>query len=156
MADTDPINWLLLVELLVVVIVASAFLFYWNRLVASIFAFFVRLVTWRYYNAYISIGSLQISPLAGRISFRDIEYHSSNLSFRALHGHLTFRYWWWRVRQEGDSQSNNTKRGAIGCPRRVRKGRADMDQPSCHVGYRAMRRVSRGSCTIGLQRTTRS
>jgi hypothetical protein len=58
MADTDPINWLLLVELLVVVIVASAFLFYWNRLVASIFAFFVRLVTWRYYNAYISIGSL--------------------------------------------------------------------------------------------------
>lgn len=115
MADTDPINWLLLVELLVVVIVASAFLFYWNRLVASIFAFFVRLVTWRYYNAYISIGSLQISPLAGRISFRDIEYHSSNLSFRALHGHLTFRYWWWRVRQEGDSQSNNTKRGALGC-----------------------------------------
>jgi hypothetical protein len=44
----------------------------------------------------------------------------------------------------------------IGCPRRVRKGRADMDQPSCHVGYRAMRRVSRGSCIIGLQRTTRS
>jgi hypothetical protein len=106
----SPINFLLLVELIVVVIVASAFLFYWNRLLGSCLAFFIRLYTWRSLSAYISIGSLQISPLAGRISFRDVEYHSSNLSFRALHGHVTWRYWKLRVRQEADSQSSNLKR----------------------------------------------
>ena len=106
----SPINFLLLIELIVVVIVASAFLFYWNRLLGSLVAFFVRLYTWRSFSAYISIGSLQISPLAGRISFRDVEYHSSNISFRALHGHITWRYWIFRVRQEADSQSANTKR----------------------------------------------
>lgn len=102
----DPVNWLLLAEILVIVIVTSAFLFYWNRLFASVITFLVRLITWRKYNAYISIGSLQISALAGRISFRDVEYHSSNMSVRALHGHVTWRYWKLRVRQEEDSAKN--------------------------------------------------
>jgi hypothetical protein len=106
----DPLNWLLLAEVLVVVIVASAFLFYWNRLGGRVLAWLIRLYAWRRHNAYISIGSLQVSPLAGRIAFRDIQYHSSNLSVRALHGHVTFRYWWARVRQEGDAQSGNSKR----------------------------------------------
>ncbi|KAK8844716.1 hypothetical protein IAR55_006566 [Kwoniella newhampshirensis] len=115
MAISDRINLLLLIELAAVVIAASAFLFYWNRLLASVTAFLIRLYTWRYCNAYIIIGSLQISPLAGRISFRNVEYHSSNLSVRALHGHITWRYWKIRIRQEPDSQSNNTKRNKLPC-----------------------------------------
>ena len=103
-------DFILLIELVAVIIAASAFLFYWNRLVGSVFAFLLRLITWRRYNAYISIKSLQISPLAGRISFRDLEYHSSNLSIRALNGHITWRYWKLRVRQEEDSKSTNPKR----------------------------------------------
>jgi hypothetical protein len=107
------INFLLLVELIVVVIAASAFLFYWNRILASSVAFLIRIFTWRSQSAYISIGSLQLSPLAGRVSFRDVEYHSSNLSVRALHGHVTFRYWIFRVRQEADSQSSNVKKSVL-------------------------------------------
>ncbi|EIW72981.1 hypothetical protein TREMEDRAFT_42131 [Tremella mesenterica DSM 1558] len=76
----DPINWLLLVSLVVIVIVSAAFLFYWNRLLGWLVAWAVRLFTWRVYHAYIVIGSLQVSPLAGRIAFRDVEYHSSNLT----------------------------------------------------------------------------
>ena len=110
MADTSGVNWLLLAELIVVLIAVSAFLFYWNRLIGNITGFLIRLYTWRNYHAYISIGSLQISPLAGRIAFRDVEYHSSNLSVRALHGHVTWRYWKLRVRNEEDSLSDNTKR----------------------------------------------
>jgi hypothetical protein len=106
----DGINNLLLAELIVVVIVTSAFLFYWNRLLGSVFGFLLRLYTWRRLRAYISIGSLQISPLAGRIAWKDLEYHSSNLSFRSLNGHVTWRYWILRVRQEADTQSTNTKR----------------------------------------------
>jgi len=113
--DFSPVNWLFLGELIVVVIATSAFLFYWNRVLGGAVGFLIRLVTWRWYNAYISIGSLQVSPLAGRIAFRDFEYHSSNISFRALHGNITFRYWKVRVRQDGDSQSTNPKRGAYHC-----------------------------------------
>lgn len=105
------INVLLLIELIAIVIAASAFLFYINRLGGSFVPFFIRLYTWRKYHAYITIGSLQISPLAGRISFRDIEYHSSNISVRALHGHVTWRYWKFRVRQSDDAGSTNAKRG---------------------------------------------
>lgn len=109
--EYSPVNWLFLGELIVVVIATAAFLFYWNRLLGGAIAAIVRVVTWRWFNVYISIGSFQISPLAGRIAFRDIEYHSSNMSFRALHGNITFRYWKHRVKQEGDSASNNPKRG---------------------------------------------
>lgn len=110
----NPVNWLFLAELIVVVIVVSAFLFYWNRIFGSCLAFIIRIITWRKYNAYISISSFQISPLAGRIAFRDVEYHSSNLSCRILHGNVTFRYWKLRVQHEGDSQSSNPKRGELG------------------------------------------
>ncbi|BEI81360.1 hypothetical protein CcaverHIS002_0205200 [Cutaneotrichosporon cavernicola] len=111
----NPVNWLFLIELIVVVIVASAFLFYWNRIFGSCLAFVIRLIAWRKYNAYIGIGSFQISPLAGRIAFRDVEYHSSNLSCRILHGNITFRYWKLRVQHEGDSQSSNPKRARLPC-----------------------------------------
>jgi hypothetical protein len=110
MADPDGVNWLLLAELVVVVIATSAFFFYWNRLFGSVLAFIIRLLAWRSNHAYVSVGSLQISPLAGRIAFRDVEYHSSNLSVRALHGHVTWRYWKLRVRQEEDAQASNSKR----------------------------------------------
>ncbi|OCF34831.1 hypothetical protein I316_03376 [Kwoniella heveanensis BCC8398] len=115
MAVSDEVNLLLLIELAAVVIAASAFLFYWNRLLGWLIAFLVRLYAWRRQNAYIVIGSLQISPLAGRISFRDVEYHSSNISVRALHGHVTWRYWKVRIRQEADSESVNSKRNRLPC-----------------------------------------
>jgi hypothetical protein len=109
--NSSPVNWLFLGELIVVVIATAAFLFYWNRLLGSVVGALIRLGTWKWYNAYISFGALQLSPLAGRIAFRDIEYHSSNMSFRALHGNITFRFWKVRVRQDGDSGSSNSKRG---------------------------------------------
>jgi len=47
--------------------------------------------------------SLQISPLAGRILFKDVRYHSTNMSARILLGHVTWRYWKWNIRKEGAS-----------------------------------------------------
>nr|ODN85117.1 hypothetical protein L203_05068 [Cryptococcus depauperatus CBS 7841] len=110
-----PVNLLLLIELAAVVVGATAFLFYWNRLLASVLTFLIRLYTWRVHRVYITVASLQISPLAGRISFRGAEYHSSNLSIRALNGHITWRYWKIRIRQEVDSQSTNPKRNKLPC-----------------------------------------
>ncbi|EAL21708.1 hypothetical protein CNBC5720 [Cryptococcus deneoformans B-3501A] len=79
-----PVNLLLLIELAAVIVASTAFLFYWNRLLASFVAFLIRLYAWRVHHAYISIGSLQISPLAGRLSFRNAEYHSSKLPCRII------------------------------------------------------------------------
>ncbi|WVQ74514.1 hypothetical protein IAR50_004115 [Cryptococcus sp. DSM 104548] len=109
------VNLVLLIELAAVVVGATAFLFYWNRLLASVLTFLVRIYSWRVLHAYVSIGSLQISPLAGRISFRDLEYHSSNISVRALNGHVTWRYWKIHVRSEADSQSTNRRRNRLPC-----------------------------------------
>ncbi|KAL7425079.1 Macrophage colony-stimulating factor 1 receptor [Cryptotrichosporon argae] len=122
----DPVNWLFLAELVVCIIVASAFLFYWNRLFGSVVAFFVRLVSWRLFNAYIHIGSLQISPLAGRIAFRDVEYHSSNVSVRALTGTVTFRYWKVRVRHEHERDARDTSEPAGGASASASRRRAKL------------------------------
>lgn len=143
------INVLLLIELIAIVIAASAFLFYINRLGGSIVSFFIRLYTWRRYHAYITIGSLQISPLAGRISFRDIEYHSSNISARALHGHITWRYWKFRVRQADDAGSNNPRRSELDDKRTF----AHQQNP-CHVECMCMLREWRCSSTTERRRTT--
>ncbi|GMK54228.1 hypothetical protein CspeluHIS016_0108140 [Cutaneotrichosporon spelunceum] len=111
----SPVNWLFVIELVVVVIVTSSFLFYWNRIFGSCLAWAIRLFAWHKYHAYIGIGSFQISPLAGRIAFRNVEYHSSNFSCRILHGNVTFRYWKLRVQHEGDWQSSNPKRARLPC-----------------------------------------
>ena len=106
----SPVNITLLIEVVAVVITASAFLFYWNRLLGSSLAWLITIYTSRYYNVWLSCGSLQISPLAGRVSFRDLEYHSSNISVRAMQGHITWRFWKFNPRQEGDTYSEKSKR----------------------------------------------
>jgi len=67
---SPPINILLLIELVAIVIASSAFLFYLNRLGGSVLAFIIRFFIWRKHHVWVTIGSLQISLLAGRITFR--------------------------------------------------------------------------------------
>lgn len=154
-AQAAPVvNWLLLGELCVVVIVACAFLLYHNRLWGTVIAFFLRLYFWRVHHAYITIGSLHVAPLAGRIAFRNLEYHSSNISARILHGNITFRYWKPRVRQEGDSGSSNIKRGEqLPCS----SARLElMDQRICHAESRSTWMGWNALCIIVRQHTTSS
>lgn len=105
-----PINYTLLIELIAIVIASSAFLFYFNRLGGWLLAFGIRWFVWPGSRVYVTCGSLQLSLLAGRVSFRDLEYHSSNISVRALHGHVTWRYWKFRTKQNEDVDSTNTLR----------------------------------------------
>lgn len=106
-----PITISLLIELCAIVIASSAFLFYLNRLGGWLLATWLRFKFWKEDNVYITIGSIQLSLLAGRISFRDFEYHSSNISARALHGHVTWRYWKFRTKQNEDVDTTNSLRG---------------------------------------------
>ena len=108
-----PITISLLIELCAIVIASSAFLFYINRLGGWLLGLVVRFFAWKKYNIYLTIGSIQISLLAGRVSFRDLEYHSSNISARALNGHVTWRYWKFRTKQNEDVDTTNPLRGEL-------------------------------------------
>ncbi|KAI7718579.1 hypothetical protein KC353_g3660, partial [Hortaea werneckii] len=67
-------NWVYLVEILVCGILALFFLFYFNRLFATVISYAIRAWTWHKYRAYIDISALQISLLGGRIFFKGIRY----------------------------------------------------------------------------------
>lgn len=75
------------------------FLFYFNRLFATIISYAIRAYTWRKYNAYIDIHALQISLLGGRIFFKDIRYHAHNQTILVHGGYITWNYWLRNVKQ---------------------------------------------------------
>lgn len=74
------------------------FLFYSNRLFATLVSYGIRAYTWRAYHAYIDIQALQISLLGGRIFFKDIRYHGHNETILIHGGYITWNYWLRRVR----------------------------------------------------------
>ena len=86
-------NWVFLVEILVCGILAVFFLFYFNRLFATVVAYAIRAWTWHKYRAYIDISALQISLLGGRVFFKSIRYHAHNVTVFVYEGHVTWRYW---------------------------------------------------------------
>lgn len=86
-------NWVFLVEVLVCGILALFFLFYFNRLFATVVSYIIRAWTWHRYRAYIDITALQISLLGGRIFFKSIRYHAHNITLLVHDGHITWRYW---------------------------------------------------------------
>ncbi|KAK5116547.1 hypothetical protein LTR85_009172 [Meristemomyces frigidus] len=86
-------NWVYLVEVLVSGILALFFLFYFNRLFATVISYAIRAWTWHKYRAYIDISALQISLLGGRIFFKSVRYHAHNVTVLVHDGHITWRYW---------------------------------------------------------------
>ncbi|KAK0250837.1 Macrophage colony-stimulating factor 1 receptor [Friedmanniomyces endolithicus] len=93
LVSSGGFNWVFLVELLVSGILAIFFLFYFNRLFATVISYSIRAYTWRTYRAYIDITALQFSLLGGRIFFKSIRYHAHNITATVHDGHITWRYW---------------------------------------------------------------
>lgn len=87
-----------LVELLICGILTIFFFFYFNRLFATLVSYAIRAYTWRNFHAYIDITGLQISPLGGRIFFKDIRYHGHNETILVHGGYITWNYWLRRVK----------------------------------------------------------
>ncbi|KAI5781462.1 hypothetical protein EDC01DRAFT_665825 [Geopyxis carbonaria] len=80
-------------------LLATLFLFYFNRLFAKIVSFLARLYLRSIGNPrYVDVESIQISPLAGRIFFGKTTYHGPNETITVVGGHITWRYWLRRVR----------------------------------------------------------
>lgn len=87
---------------LVIAAVILFYLFYFGRLLASVLSFFLRTYLWRRHRIWIDIGSIQFSPLGGRLLFRDIRYVGENEQIRVTKGTITWRYWLSKVRHDTD------------------------------------------------------
>ncbi|KAJ4513692.1 Macrophage colony-stimulating factor 1 receptor [Exophiala dermatitidis] len=86
-------NWTWFVELATCCCLALFFLFYFNRLFATLVSYGLRAYTWHKYRVWIDIQALQLSFLAGRIFFKGIRYHGENETVLIQHGYITWRYW---------------------------------------------------------------
>lgn len=98
-AAVPTFNWVFLVELAVAGILTVFFLFYSDRLFAAIISYSIRPYVWKKYKVLVSIESLQISLLGGRVFAKGIRYHGKNETIYVQHGHITWQYWLWSVRQ---------------------------------------------------------
>ncbi|KAL3418260.1 fermentation associated protein [Phlyctema vagabunda] len=92
-------NWVFLVELLVCGIVTLFFLFYFNRVFATLISYGIRAWTWHKYRVYIDIQALQISLLGGRVFFKGLRYHGNNETILVHSGFITWTYWLRNVRE---------------------------------------------------------
>lgn len=77
------------------------FLFYFNRIFASIVSRLLRAYTWHKYQVYIDFQALQFSPLGGRIFFRGLRYHGQNETILVGAGFITWKYWLRRAQKVG-------------------------------------------------------
>lgn len=99
---------------------AVGFLFYFNRLFASLVSYGIRSYTWHKYRAYVDVQALQFSLLAGRIFFKGVRYHGRNQTILVHDGYITWRYWLRHVeepdyqRSPGASNAAKSARDATG------------------------------------------
>ncbi|EMD62359.1 hypothetical protein COCSADRAFT_120949 [Bipolaris sorokiniana ND90Pr] len=108
----DGFNWIFLVELLICGILTIFFLFYFNRLFATLAAYAIRAYTWRAFNAYIDITALQVSLLGGRLFFKEIRYHGHNETILVHGGYITWNYWLRRVKDAGVYTDDSSASGS--------------------------------------------
>ena len=75
------------------------FLFYFNRVFATLLSYGLRAYAWKSYKVWIDIQALQISLLGGRIFFKGIRYHGENETIFIQQGYITWRYYSTTARQ---------------------------------------------------------
>ncbi|KAL8920220.1 MAG: hypothetical protein Q9208_006385 [Pyrenodesmia sp. 3 TL-2023] len=109
MAASDDFDWRYLLFLLICAILSIFFLFYFNRVFASLVSYAIRTYFWRQYHVYIDIQALQLSLLGGRCFFRGFRYHGHNETILINDGYITWRYWLRRVRDTEFSASANAQ-----------------------------------------------
>ena len=109
---------------------AVGFLFYFNRLFASLVSYGIRSYTWHKHRAYIDVQALQFSLLAGRIFFKGVRYHGRNQTILVHDGYITWRYWLRHV-EEPDYQRSA---GASNVAKSARDAPGDHDNERERIG----------------------
>ncbi|EIN11333.1 hypothetical protein PUNSTDRAFT_98433 [Punctularia strigosozonata HHB-11173 SS5] len=89
------LNHILLVVCLFITLGIIIYLFYWNQVLGFLLSVLLRLWTWNQGGTavWVSFGSVHFSILAGRISFKDLRYHSCNQTIKIVRCRIEWRYW---------------------------------------------------------------
>ncbi|QSZ33892.1 hypothetical protein DSL72_005466 [Monilinia vaccinii-corymbosi] len=75
------------------------FLFYFNRVFATLVSYGLRAWTWHQYRVYVDIQALQISLLGGRVFLKGVRYHGNNETILVQNGYITWSYWLRKVKE---------------------------------------------------------
>ncbi|AMD22914.1 HHR145Cp [Eremothecium sinecaudum] len=68
-------------------------IFYVGRLFGFIITHLLNWVIWPLYRAKVNIQSISISPIGGKIHFKNVSIINKDLTISVLNGTLTWRYW---------------------------------------------------------------
>ncbi|KPI44078.1 Protein CSF1 [Cyphellophora attinorum] len=92
-------NWTWTIELVVCITLTIWFLFYFNRVFATLVSYGARAYAWKKLKVWVDIQAIQISLLGGRIFFKGIRYHGENETIYIQQGYITWRYYSFNARQ---------------------------------------------------------
>ncbi|KAI9356967.1 hypothetical protein DFJ73DRAFT_958096 [Zopfochytrium polystomum] len=83
-----------------ITIISLLYFFHVNRIFAKAVSSVACFYLWQRRKIWIAVDSLAFLPLTGKIMFKGFRYKSRNMSIHILRGHITFRYWLPRVRED--------------------------------------------------------
>lgn len=87
------LNWVFLVEWLIVFFASLILIFYFNRIIGSIVTYFFTYVLWRRTRTKLSIQAIKINLLSGRIFLKNATIVTKNEIVLVHSAVLTWKYW---------------------------------------------------------------
>ena len=97
MGGKNSSPWVYLLDWILSLIVALAFLFFFSRLIGFIVTFLLKLFLWRRSKTRITVESLRISPLGGRIFAKNLVITTQDYTISVLALNFSWRYWIFRI-----------------------------------------------------------
>lgn len=89
--------WVYLLDWILSLIVALAFLFFFSRLIGVLVTFVLKLFLWKRSKMRITVESLRISPLGGRIFAKNLVIITQDYTISVLALNFSWRYWIFRI-----------------------------------------------------------
>lgn len=86
-------SWVFLVNWILTCILCLTMCFYLGRIFAYSVSFFLDWFLWRRFNVKVTIGSLRLSLLSARISFKNLLIVTENSTISVLEGRIVWQYW---------------------------------------------------------------
>lgn len=91
--STVNLNWVFLVDWLIVFFASILFIFYFNRMVGYIVTLFVTQILWRRRKTKLSIQAIKINLLGGRVFIKNMTIVTKSELIMVHTAVLTWRYW---------------------------------------------------------------
>ncbi|GME96555.1 unnamed protein product [Ambrosiozyma monospora] len=99
--SSENFNWVFMTDWVLALLASLTILFYFNRAIAFILSYLMKLVIWKRYKIRIKLQSFKISYLAGRVFFKNLIVITENEIIMIHQGWFTWQYWLQQTRSSG-------------------------------------------------------